>query len=110
MSDQRLFPVGEDNIVLTVRQKFALDQLRRAGHEGLTADEAGAYWHEERMRQLGIGHDAGVRCKFCRDTGLELLRALADRKLAHRVGRGPHWAASSPVKATGGPGELPESF
>lgn len=66
---------------LTDRQKFVYEQLEAitARGDGLTADEVGALLHERSGK-----HDAGVRCSWCNQDGIGVLKALRKKGLARR--------------------------
>lgn len=95
---------------LTARQQFALDVLRRSP-DGLTSDELGARWHEERMRLGERGHDRDVRCEFCAQTGNELGASLRSRGLVRKRGN-RYWQALDGVAAGPSiePGDLPAGY
>jgi hypothetical protein len=58
--------------VLTARQQRAYDYL--AAHDGVTADEVGAYLHGQRDRNP---HGMDTRCDWCGRDGLQVLRSKA---------------------------------
>lgn len=100
---------------LTDRQQFALDQLERAGADGLTADEIGAAWCQQR----GV-HSAETRCKFCGQSGQGLANELKAKGLArYRRKKGDldgawlhHGAPSAPPRPDSGVpyNEFPAGF
>lgn len=76
---------------LTAQQQLALERLRQAGADGLSADEVGALAHsvmESRWR-----HPEGERCVYCGQRGLQLLRALRAKGLVRYRARLKRWQA-----------------
>ena len=65
---------------LTHRQQAALDALAQAGADGLEASEVGALLHE--LKADRWSHNRNDRCRFCPQTGNEVLKALAAKGLA----------------------------
>lgn len=77
---ESLFDMATAPRALTDRQATALEHLKDAGRDGLGGTELGKLMH---------GHTG---CRFCKSTGLELLRALKAKGHA-RQGRGGAWFA-----------------
>jgi hypothetical protein len=100
---------------LTDRQQFALELLERAGAEGLSADEIGAAWCEQRGR-----HSALTRCTYCGRNGQGLANELKAKGLArYRRKKGDldgawlhHQAPTAPPRPTSGVpyNEFPAEF
>lgn len=57
---------------LTARQQLAFDYVRE--HDGVTADEVGAWLHAHRDKRP---HGVDVRCDWCAKEGLSVLRSKA---------------------------------
>lgn len=66
-------------VTLTDRQQLVLDAVKRAGSDGLDADEAGAIWHANKDI-----HHPDTRCFHCGQTGQGILESLAAKDLVHR--------------------------
>ena len=98
MTDDRLFQIDP---ILTDRQAFAHDALRRATRDGgLEASEVGALLHARK----GI-HHAEARCRYCPREGLTVLDELRAKNLA--VFQSRHWIATrEPIPTP--PGMLPD--
>lgn len=72
---------------LTDLQQEALDFVKTAGHEGVSADELGAEICARRSK-----HDAGSRCRWCASNGKDMLTTL--RAKGHvKSRRGAGWYA-----------------
>ena len=61
------------------KQAFALDLVRQAGHDGVTAEEVGAAWHAHKGK-----HPVDRYCDWCLDTGRSVLQTKALRGLVVR--------------------------
>ena len=66
----------EAEVKLTDRQALALDDVRRAGPDGIDADQIGANWCAEK----GI-HSADNRCAYDGKSGRQVLESLAAKGL-----------------------------
>ena len=85
MSEPTLFDPGRPEQVLTDRQALAWEAIRRAGPDGLNADEVGAILHEHVLRQTGRrGHHRDTRCNYCGMDGRSVLRSRALKQLVKR--------------------------
>jgi hypothetical protein len=89
---------------LTPRQQHVADALHQAGHDGLTAAQAGAYVHAQQGR-----HAEDRPCDWCTTAGNEILKALRKRGLARQRGRPRIWVAVD-AKPDAAFGELPKGF
>jgi hypothetical protein len=101
MTDQpTLFPPPPATGTLTSRQSFVFDLLCAHPQDGLTSDEVGAELHARAGK-----HEAGVRCQWCHQEGVSVLKALRKKNLAKRR-RAGGWVALGVERADSpSPGE-----
>lgn len=76
---------------LTDRQQAVLNALRRAGQDGLHADECGAIAHE--LKQGRWAHTRDERCQFCGQDGMQILRRLRELGLVRYRAKLKAWVA-----------------
>jgi hypothetical protein len=91
----RLFTPPPPTGNLTDRQAFVYGQLQAhtVQGDGLTADEVGAELHARAGK-----HEAGVRCQWCHQEGVSVLKALRKKNLAKRR-RAGGWVALGAERA-----------
>lgn len=68
------------------RQQYALEEIGRAGHDGLSSDAIGALLHERRGK-----HHRDDRCRWCAKEGRQVALALDAKELVRYRGRLKVW-------------------
>lgn len=91
MSGQ-LFNTPPEPPRLSSRQQAVHEALKRAGHEGMGAAEAGMAAHAHTGK-----HPADQVCGYCVDAGNEILRALRKKGLARYTLKAGWLATDAPV-------------
>lgn len=96
MKGQLALDVNEPH-QLTERQTYALETVKRAGHDGIEPAELGAALHA--LKEGRNRHEAGERCEWCGGDGLAMLRRL--RELGHVAYQGKRkvWIATGATPA-----------
>ena len=80
---------------LTWRQQSILDLVRTHARDGVSSEQAGAFWHSLRSQ-----HATEDRWRFCRKDGRSILGALRKRGLVKQRRPDGTWATTSPPPKT----------